>query len=917
MSLLDCIKSAQQQGHISPDEAGALTKRFQQLSKSILAKGDVRLQMIAEIEAEAAERKRRVLLTETARAERMQDLYSYRDAKGRQDPAAALSYMLENEGQAKFGDVRNNQTAIIGMAQAEMEQALYDFRKGHISGDLKRRNGDVGASLANVVRESFGQATGDLKAQGFAGSFAKVSEDLRQRFNAAGGAIGKLDGWGLPQAHDAEALMHAGRENWVAAITPLLNEDKMIHPVTGFKMTRVELAESLNHIYETIVTDGWNTRDPSGSAGRGALYTQGADHRFLHFKDPDAWLKYQKQFGQGDVYATMMGHIGVMARDIAMMEQFGPNPDVVFQHLKQVVQKGASTVEATAMIRAEQLHALDGIRQKLGGADSDVIERLTAVQADLDQARRGSDAAAVSKLEGEVGELRRKVIGTLPETASVADLAAVNKIVDELRQPVVFAQKRNPVDYANGQLRTAQNIYDHLRGNATVPVNGFWAKSIGTARNLIGASSLGGAAITALGDLGTAAAARAYAGLPVSRTISDVVKQFNPANRREAVASGLILDSAMSALHEQVRFVGGLSGHEWSKFIADRVHSASGLAPFTQAEKHAFGMAIQRELAERAALSWQEMPGPLQRLLDRHGFDAAKWDALRKAELYEPASGATFLRPKEIAAAAGRDVAEQYLAMIYRETKYAVTEATTRSNAAFVGTNQPGTVTGELLRAAGQFKSFGIALVMLQGGRIMRDLASGQIARGAAYAGGFLTATTVMGALSVQLKELVQGRDPRKMIPDDAKGAAFWGAALLQGGGMGIYGDFLFSDVNRNGGSLARTLAGPMFDRLDNVRALTIGNVFQAAQGEKTHFGREAVNFLRQNTPGGTLWYARLAYERVFLDQLQHLVDPESHAAFRRKMEHRKREFGNEFWWRPGETNPARGPNLGAAGGTR
>ena len=26
---------------------------------------------------------------------------------------------------------------------------------------------------------------------------------------------------------------------------------------------------------------------------------------------------------------------------------------------------------------------------------------------------------------------------------------------------------------------------------------------------------------------------------------------------------------------------------------------------------------------------------------------------------------------------------------------------------------------------------------------------------------------------------------------------AFWGAAFLQGGGMGLYGDFLFADLNR------------------------------------------------------------------------------------------------------------------------
>src|SRR5690606_16301968 len=106
------------------------------------------------------------------------------------------------------------------------------------------------------------------------------------------------------------------------------------------------------------------------------------------------------------------------------------------------------------------------------------------------------------------------------------------------------------------------------------------------------------------------------------------------------------------------------------------------------------------------------------------------------------------------------------------------------------------------------------------------------------------------------------GRDPRKMNPLDEQGRDFWGAAMLQGGGLGIYGDFLFSDVNRFGGGLARTVAGPIWDTADQLRRITIGNVFEFAQGkEKTNAGRELVGLLRSHTPGGTTWWMQLAYE--------------------------------------------------------
>ena len=61
------------------------------------------------------------------------------------------------------------------------------------------------------------------------------------------------------------------------------------------------------------------------------------------------------------------------------------------------------------------------------------------------------------------------------------------------------------------------------------------------------------------------------------------------------------------------------------------------------------------------------------------------------------------------------------------------------------------------------------------------------------------------------------------------------------------------------------------------------------------------------------MWYWRLAYERVVLDQLQYLVDPKANKAFKAKQQWWKRETGQEFFWEPGQTAPQRGPDFGAA----
>ena len=61
--------------------------------------------------------------------------------------------------------------------------------------------------------------------------------------------------------------------------------------LTGRPMTRAQMEDSLKHVYDSITTEGWAHRDPSFAAGgKGALFKQHAESRFLVFKNAAAWL---------------------------------------------------------------------------------------------------------------------------------------------------------------------------------------------------------------------------------------------------------------------------------------------------------------------------------------------------------------------------------------------------------------------------------------------------------------------------------------------------------------------------------------------------------------------------------------------------------------------------------------------------
>jgi len=46
------------------------------------------------------------------------------------------------------------------------------------------------------------------------------------------------------------------------------------------------------------------------------------------------------------------------------------------------------------------------------------------------------------------------------------------------------------------------------------------------------------------------------------------------------------------------------------------------------------------------------------------------------------------------------------------------------------------------------------------------------------------------------------------------------------------------------------------------------------------------------------------------VDTLQAAGDPKAHQSFRRIMQRARRDYNQEFWWRPGELTPSRSPEV-------
>jgi hypothetical protein len=857
-----CIDSAVTQGEISPANGRDLKRRYD-VMVAVHGSQEAQRRLAEEIAAQALQKRRETVLRELRQQELITQLSSYRDARGRPDIARALMALLEHYGEAggfQFSSIEGRRKAILGQAMADMEGVLAEFRQGAVTG--RRLNT---ARLDNVVAELFGEATGDQAAAGLAQAWTRVSEDMRQRYNAAGGAIARREDWGLPQYHDARKIGQATLEDWQAFIIDRLDPSRMRHPLTGQPLTRAEVAAMLPDIKKRIVSDGWIDVNPlePGGLGRGALYKQHAEHRFLVFKDAQSWREYQARFGRGDAFVAMMGHLAVMSRDIAAMEVLGPNPDLMIDTLKKWVK-----------VNAAQLIASDVLDEQ----PPEMLLPLKGAAVDMD-----------------------------PREA--------------IQEPGVQRRLQN---YVDRMFKRIDDMYGSIRGTTNTPIGSTGAEIISSVRNVITAASLGSGFLSAIAtDPAFQLMARQFAGISGRGTaFFEIVNQFRTMNQREAVASGLILEEALHAAEAQARFLGSYTGPEWSRFLAERVLAVSLLTPWTQAGKHAFGRAVQNTAHSLLGRNFAQLPEPFRRFLSRYGISAEDWEFVRQAaaqtDTGQPADA--FLTPNRIiqGAPAGeefraRQIAERYLEAIIQETEYAVPSGTVRGRTLFVGDNQPGTLPGEILRSMSQFKSFSVTVALMHVGRIATEAQQGRTMNAIQLGTMMLLFGTLGGALAMQLKSIASGKDTRPM---DEKN--FWFAAMAQGGGLGIWGDFLLAEMNRFGGGVISTAAGPLAGRLEKLLQVGPGNLRERLEGQKTNAGREVTHAIRDWTPGlGSLWFAKLAWQRLAIDRLQTLLDPEAYRAFQRQVQNARRDQRTEFWWRPGRSEPDRAPDLSRAFGGR
>ena len=461
----------------------------------------------------------------------------------------------------------------------------------------------------------------------------------------------------------------------------------------------------------------------------------------------------------------------------------------------------------------------------------------------------------------------------------------------------------------DGNMGLLDSVWDVVNGSADmISVNReSIAKGTAATRHLLMSAQLGGAAISAITDPVYGKMTRAFNGIPSTKMFMQTLNQLNPADESDrafAAHMGLVMDGMTSQALAGSRFSGEIDPAGNAAKVSETIFRASGLTSWTNSQRNAFGLDFQWHLGRQMGKSLIDVETKFQSAIRRYGITDEDWEIMRSAPLEEH-GGATYFRPQnlnklDLPASTVDNIATKVLEAMNTEMDFAVPTPDARVRAITTGGGaKRGTAFGEIARMGMMYKSFSITQFNLHMNRSGPKFAG-------VYALRLGISLTLMGAVALQMKEVSKGREPR-----DMESWEFWGAAMMQGGGLGIFGDFISTSGignNRYGNSVIATAAGPAGSLVEDTFRLA-GSLYDLSSdpftGDDTNFGREATRLLKRYTPANNLWYARLLLERGIFDNLEEMADPkakQNRKKYERKM---KTERGQDYWWKKGESAPS------------
>ena len=662
----------------------------------------------------------------------------------------------------------------------------------------------------------------------------RYQQDAKLTQNRYGAWIGNLRGWMYRQAHDMDKLRSAGIAKWSDFVDARLDWDRITEQLGVEDPAKFDRAEFLRAAFHDLSNGD-------------------------HFK-PASLFEIRPSVGPGN-----------MAKKVSQSRTL---------HWKDAN-------SATAYLR------------EFGPANGSLAETV------LNDFRGSARAAGLMKVLGPNYE------GNL------------QAILDHVGETL----KGTPAgDKWSSQASEVMDLLHHVDGSLSIPHNWLGAKIGAGMRNWQSMAKLGAAVVSQVSDIPVYAAAISHRfDVSIFDGLRDAVSgmlQGRPDDERREILSdcGHFFESVISqsaARFDPADVPGKMAKH------MERFFKWGGITWWAETLRSSAVLTMARRLGDYHGRSFGALPAATRDMLSLYRIDEARWGLLRMAATRE-VDGKVYLTPEGLRAipeaaladhlqAIGReaspaavsnlraDLTDAYRSLLLDQSQYAALEPDARTRAFLLRGSRPGTVGGEILLAFAQFKSFPVVYAQRVLGREVYGRGYDSVGAWVkskdtkAYMAMFnlIWTMTAAGYVSSSVKDLLKIRTPRPL--DDPR---TWMAAFMQGGALGIYGDYLFGSSNRLGGGIIGSIAGPVpgsiaqgYELYQKARDFSI----EAAMGEDPQpadVAASALNLTLQNTPYLNLHLLRPALNAALIWSLQERLNP---GYLQRSKRNLKRNQGSSY----------------------
>ena len=658
----------------------------------------------------------------------------------------------------------------------------------------------------------------------------KWQEKARLDQNKAGAWIGKEEGYIVRQSHDRAKMHKAGYQKWRDAIEPKLDWGRIAEQADDGESPSVLTPEGKKNFLKNVYDN----------------LAVGRSMRSGEESSPLSGGFTRARIGAKAAQASQQRVLHFKGAD----EWFEYNAQFGTRNLREAVMGGLSrAAENTALMR------------QLGPSPSSNFDQLYIM---VHEAKKNAgDMEGLSRLK-----TWRKKLGN--------QLKEVDGSLRDHSNPTAAAVGRN--------VRAFQNV-----------------------------TKLGGAVLSSFTDAPVASSEIAYQGGSffgaLLRQMLDLVTlrgRGTQDEQRILSSLGVFFDNMNADIWGRIS--GDESAGAMTRLQA-KFFQLNGLSWWTDSFRRSVGLMMAHNMALEKQNAWGKLSDDRRRVLKMYGLDEAEWELMRQGNL-RAADGRDYLTPEVFddvpdealwaymqakgkaitpaRAEAMREELAQKLRTFYRDRiNFAVLEPDAKTRAILHQGTSTGTWEGEVLRMVTQFKFFPTAFAQKVWGREIYGKEGWKSS--AAGIAQLMLATTLFGYGSMVVKDLIRGKNPR-----DPSEKETWIAAMMQGGGLGIYGDFIFGNHTRYGGNLASNLAGPTF----GGTASDIQNLWERVRDGDT-VAQSALRFAINNVPGTNLWWARSAFDYLIGYELFEWINPGYFKRMKRRVERENKQtfFASPVDW--------------------